>query len=152
MKITKEKLINKIYENVKNELSPFLFEGKNNTILEKKLKRIIENTILEYLFHDNGSVFGSDKFEYDKEYDAIDYDTMQNVLDEGGWYYTDASIVKSPSGQQAIRFVLEFGTNMSMSLQQLYSELKQRAMYPDGIKMNKLSNGRPILLVYRYQN
>lgn len=152
MKITKEKLINKIYENVKNELSPFLFEGKNNTILEKKLKRIIENAILEYLFHDNGSVFGSDKFEYDKEYDAIDYDTMQNVLDEGGWYYTDASIVKSPSGQQAIRFVLEFGTNMSMSLQQLYSELKQRAMYPDGIKMNKLSNGRPILLVYRYQN
>ena len=152
MKITKEKLINKIYENVKNELSPFLFEGKNNTILEKKLKRIIENAILEYLFHDNGSVFGSDKFEYDKEYDAIDYDTMQNVLDEGGWYYTDASIVKSPSGQQAIRFVLEFGTNMSMSLQQLYSELKQRAMYPDGIKMNKLSNGKPILLVYRYQN
>ena len=152
MKITKEKLINKIYENVKNELSPFLFEGKNNTILEKKLKRIIENAILEYLFHDNGSVFGSDKFEYDKVYDAIDYDTMQNVLDEGGWYYTDASIVKSPSGQQAIRFVLEFGTNMSMSLQQLYSELKQRAMYPDGIKMNKLSNGRPILLVYRYQN
>lgn len=152
MKITKEKLINKIYENVKNELSPFLFEGKNNTILEKKLKKIIENTILEYLFHDNGSIFGSDKFEYDKEYDAIDYDTMQNVLDEGGWYYTDASIVKSPSGQQAIRFVLEFGANMSMNLQQLYSELKQRAMYPNGIKMSKLSNGRPILLVYRYQN
>lgn len=77
---------------------------------------------------------------------------MQNVLDEGGWYYTDASIVKSPSGQQAVRFVLEFGTNMSMNLQQLYSELKQRAMYPNGIKMSKLSNGRAILLVYRYQN
>ena len=152
MKITKEKLINKIYENVKNELSPLLFEGKNSIIFEKKLKGIIENTILEYLFHDNGSVFGSDKFEYDKEYDAIDYYTMQNVLDEGGWYYTDASIVKSPSGQQAIRFILEFGTNMSMNLQQLYSELKQRAMYPNGIKMSKLSNGRAILLVYRYQN
>lgn len=152
MKITKEKLINNIYNGLRNELSTNLFEHKNNIIFEKKIKRIIENVISEYLFHDNGSVFGSDRFDYNQEYDAIDYETIQDVLNEGGWYYTDASIVTSPSGQKAIRFVLEFGSNMSMNIKQLYYELKHRAMYPEGVKITKSAKGMPILLVYRYQN
>lgn len=152
MKITKEKLIDYIYENIRSEISRTLYESKRDTIFEQRLRNIVENIVLEYLFHDNGSVFGSDRFDYDKEYSAVDHDTIINVLNDGGWYYTDARYVKSPSGQKAIRFVLDFGCNRKMSISNIYNELKERAMYPEGVKITKTNNGRYVLLVYRYRN
>lgn len=152
MKITQEELIEMICEGVNKKISSLISESRKKTLTESNMIRMVEQAIFEYMFTDDGSVFGSDRFDYDAEYDAIDYDTLQDVLGSGGWFFTDVHILTSPTGQKAVRFELDFGANCTKNIREIYNDIKTRAMYPDGIRLLKTKDGHPVLVVYRYKN
>lgn len=152
MKITQEELIEMICEGVNRKVHSLIDEGHRNILKESDMIKMVEETLLEYMFTSDDSVYGSDNFDYDAEYDAIDYETMQDVLESNGWFYTDAHVLNGKSGKTALRFVLEYSPQANTNIQQLYSELKSRAMYPEGVRMFKNNEGYPVLVVYRYKN
>lgn len=152
MKITQEELIEMICEGVNRKVHSLIDEGHRNILKESDMIKMVEETLLEYMFTSDDSVYGSDNFDYDAEYDAIDYETMQDVLESNGWFYTDAHVLNGKSGKTALRFVLEYRPQANTNIQQLYSELKSRAMYPEGVRMFKNNEGYPVLVVYRYKN
>lgn len=152
MNITQEELIEMICEGVKMKITSMITENKKQKLSESDILLMTEEAILEYMHTSDTSVFGSDNFDYDPEYMAIDHDTLKSILDEGGWIWDDVQTVTSPSGENGIRFILECGTQCTMSINELYQEIKDRAMVPNGVRMFKIANGRFALMVRKYKN
>lgn len=161
MKITQEELIEMICEGVNKKVHSLISENKKTRLTESEMIRMVEQAILEYMFTDGNNLFGSDEYEVDNEYMAIDNDTLEAVVKECGWQISDIHVLQSKTGQKAIRFELDYaakpagseGWGFQMSTpQQLNQELRQRAMYPNGVRVIKTSQGTYAIVVYSYKN
>lgn len=161
MKITQEELIEMICEGVNKKVHSLISENKKTRLTESEMIRMVEQAILEYMFTDGNNLFGSDEYEVDNEYMAIDNDTLEAVVNECGWQISDIHVLQSKTGQKAIRFELDYaakpagseGWGFQISTpQQLNQELKQRAMYPNGVRVIKTSQGAYAIVVYCYKN
>ena len=161
MKITQEELIEMICEGVNRKVYSLISENKKTRLTESEMIRMVEQAILEYMFTDGNNLLGSDEYEVDDEYMAIDNDTLEAVVKECGWQISDIHVLQSKTGQKAIRFELDYATkpagregwNFQRSTpQQLNQELKQRAMYPNGVRVIKTSQGSYVVVVYSYKN
>ncbi len=152
MNITQEELIEMICEGVKLKITSMITENKKQRLTESDILLMTEEAILEYMHTSDTSVFGSDNFDYDPEYMAIDHETLKSILDEAGWFWEDIQTVTSPSGDSGVRFVLDYGPNRNISIEELYQEIKDRAMVPNGIRMFKIAKGQFALMVRKYKN
>ena len=161
MKITQEELIEMICEGVNRKVHSLISENKKTRLTESEMIRMVEQAILEYMFTDGNNLFGSGEYEVDDEYMAIDNDTLEAVVKECGWQISDIHVLQSKTGQKAIRFELDYATKPAgkegwsfqhSTPQQLNQELKQRAMYPNGVRVIKTSKGSYVVVVYSYKN
>jgi hypothetical protein len=152
MNITQEELIDMICEGVKIKITSMITENKKQRLTESDILLMTEEAILEYMHTSDTSVFGSDNFDYDPEYMAIDHETLKNILDEAGWRWDDIQTVTTPSGDNGVRFTLDITPNKNMSLTELYQEIKDRAMLPNGVRMFKTPTGQFALMVRKYKN
>lgn len=161
MKITQEELIEMICEGVNRKVHSLISENKKTRLTESEMIRMVEQAILEYMFTDGNNLFGSDEYEVDDEYMAIDNDTLEAIVKECGWQISDIHVLQSKTGQKAIRFELDYATKPAgregwsfqrSTPQQLNQELKQRAMYPNGVRVIKTSQGGYAIVVYSYKN
>ena len=161
MKITQEELIEMICEGVNRKVHSLISENKKTRLTESEMIRMVEQAILEYMFTDGNNLFGSDEYEVDNEYMAIDNDTLEAVVTECGWQISDIHVLQSKTGQKAIRFELDYAAKpagregwsfQNSTPQQLNQELKQRAMYPNGVRVIKTSQGGYAIVVYSYKN
>lgn len=161
MKITQEELIEMICEGVNRKVHSLISENKKTRLTESEMIRMVEQAILEYMFTDGNNLFGSDEYEIDSEYMAIDNDTLEAVVKECGWEIADIHVLQSKTGQKAIRFELDYAAKpagregwgfQNSTPQQLNQELKQRAMYPNGVRVIKTSQGTYAIVVYSYKN
>ena len=152
MNITQEELIEMICEGVKLKITSMITENKKQRLSESDILLMTEEAILEYMHTSDTSVFGSDNFDYDPEYMAIDHETLKSILDEAGWLVDDVQTVTTPSGENGVRFVLDYGTNRNISIEELYQEIKERAMVPNGVRMFKIARGQFALMVRKYKN
>ena len=150
-----------ICEGVNKKVHSLISENKKTRLTESEMIRMVEQAILEYMFTDGNNLFGSDEYEVDNEYMAIDNDTLEAVVKECGWQISDIHVLQSKTGQKAIRFELDYaakpagseGWGFQMSTpQQLNQELRQRAMYPNGVRVIKTSQGTYAIVVYSYKN
>ena len=152
MNITQEELIEMICEGVKLKITSMITENKKQRLSESDILLMTEETILEYMNISDTSIFGSEEFDYDPEYMAIDHDTLENILNECGWFWEDIQTVTSPSGDKGIRFVLDYQPHTMVSITSLYQEIKDRAMVPNGVRMFKMTDGHFALMVRKYKN
>ena len=161
MKITQEELIEMICEGVNRKVHSLISENKKTRLTGSEMIRMVEQAILEYMFTDGNNLFGSDEYEVDNEYMAIDNDTLEAIVKECGWLVSDVHVLQSKTGQKATRFELEYAATPAgregwgfqrSTPQQLTQELKQRAMYPNGVRVIKTSQGTYAIVVYSYKN
>lgn len=161
MKITQEELIEMICEGVNRKVHSLISENKKTRLTESEMIRMVEQAILEYMFTDGNNLFGSDEYEVDNEYMAIDNDTLEAVIKECGWEISDIHVLQSKAGQKAIRFELDYAATPAgreswsfqhTTPQQLNQELRQRAMDPNGVRVIKTSQGAYAIVVYCYKN
>ena len=150
MNITKDELIEMICEGVNKKIVSII-EGEDKAIklTENKIQNYVKEALLEYYISDN-SVFGSDNFDYDDEYPAIDDETMRDILQEYEWEITDLHVVTSPSGLKAVRYEITYNKTPK-NINQLYNDVKERATTPEGIRIKRIPNGYAIF-AYFYNN
>lgn len=152
MKITQEELIEMICEGVNKKIDSLISGNIKKTLSETEMITMVEEVLQEWMFVNDDNVYGSDKFEYDREYQAIDTETLEDELRRHGYFYSDLEVMMKPSGQKILRFELDFDSRRDVNERELLKCIQRRAMYSDGIKMLKGGNGYPILLVYCYKN
>lgn len=129
-------------------------------IIEVSRKQLI-NLIMEALtsFNDisDRSVFGSGNYDIAEEYEAVDYDTVIDVLREMHWGCKEYYMVQSPSGQRAVRYHI-VPTSESADISHVIASLKKRSTMPEGVKyakIGKTNNSRIqpyFILSYIYNN
>lgn len=147
MKITQEELIEMICEGVNKKIASLISE--KTYMKENDMINMVEETIMEYMDTSDTSIFGSDKFDYDDTYEAIDYYTMNDILSELGWEIVDMGKVKSPTGREAISY--EITNNFEPDVPKLQQAIKERAIEPKGIKIIRYK-GNYRILVFLYKN
>ena len=152
MNITKDELIEMICEGVNKKIFSLISEHTKKTLSEGDMIKMVEEVLQEWMFVNDDNVYGSNKFEYDSEYQAIDIKTLEDELYAHGYFYTDLEVITKPSGQRIFRYELDFDSRRDVNERELLYAIQHRAMYPEGVKMLKGKNGYPILLVYCYKN
>lgn len=126
-------------------------------ISEAHMKSVIQKLLKEYFEINPECTFGSGQYDAPKTYEAIDFATIMNIIQENNWECHKYWSVDVPGGQRAIRYRIS-PLNGAVNIKELVRELKSRAIEPNGIKITAGSHSYPSpnqkysIYVYIYNN
>ena len=131
MEIVTESVTKKIVNLIENYNSPKKYE-----ISEGQLYNMLVEALTRFDSISNDSVFGSDKYDIAEEYEAVDNETVMDVLSELKWECSNYMMVQSPTGKKAIRYEIQ-PLPGSHNINRVIASLKSRATMPEGIRFAK---------------